>query len=572
MAFTASGASGEFHYLAEVYLDGTTLRYADEDLSIRLWPTAGAFYEGRLPQSAVLVRDLGSFLEPKEVVSTYNMVIDNADSQVSPLLSTYTWANRPVRVYIGEGRDKANYSEIYRGNVAFPNGITRDQKSVQVTVVDSRLRYRKYIPPMETRFYDSTADSRPGTPYPKIELRNKAKPIPIVFGNWSSAAGSGASIPCICIDTNVTAAPYTPASEVKKFKIAGHRIKSIDKFLWNAVRLSYKTDLVSYASNGVSLSAGTFYLSGIPYNATTDTVAVNCKGLVTANVSLVEKPGETLRTLLTSYVGLSATDLNVTAFHTLDTTSDLSDYKLRRYLNGEESSETVIQELLNECACDMRFVRGKYSPKVRTLTQDSERLAFREDDIVVRSEDEEVGDYRVEYDPDRFYVNHLVVKYDYDPINDTYQGAVVARTQAEISDATAAVQRVMNFKWLHSSGGAIDRTIREISLYCVEPAVIETTFTRRATLLDLGDQIDLTYDSYNAYPFQVRHTELDLGNMTMKVRAYDLWANVLGKWTADSAPAWTIATVNGRKISGFFTDAAGLADPGDPYSARSTWY
>lgn len=563
MAFTATGASGEFHYLVEFMLDSTTLRYADEDLTIQLTPTAAAFYEGRLPESGSLVRDLGSFLEPKEVVNTYSVGIDNRDGSIGALVVANTWANRNVRIYLGEGRHKTNYSEVYRGTVAFPNGIRWNDQSVDVTVVDARLRYRKYIPPVNDRFYQTVPTSAPaGTvAYPHIEPRYKATPIPVVYGNWCSTAGSGAAVPCICIDTTT-----------KTFKVSGNRLQSIDKYMLNAVRLNTRTQLVSFASNGVSLSATTFRLSGVAYDATTDTMSVNCRGMMTVNGTLLEYPGAVLNNLLTRYVGLSGGDLNGTAFHDFDVAATTAEYKVRRRMAGEESSETLICELLNECNADMRFTTGQYSPKFRALDLDADRLNIREDDIVLAEEEEERGDFAVEYDPDRFYVNYLKASYDFDPVDERYQNAMVVKLAKEQANVTATVQRSMNFNWLHSAGGVEDRVLRELYLYSAEPAVVDLNLTRRGVLLDLADQFDLTYSSFEDRTFQVRRIEIDLGKMTARVRGYDLFANQFAKYTADDASAWSVATDQEKADQGFWVSDDGLADPGDPNSDVSKWY
>lgn len=563
MAFTATAQSGEFHYLVEFSLDSTTLRYADEDLTLKLSATAHAFYEGRLPQSGILVRDLGSFLEPKEVVNTYTVNIDNKDGVVGGLVVNNTWANRTARIYLGEGRNKANYSEIYKGYVAFPNGIRWDEAEAQVTVVDSRLRYRKYIPGVNSRFYATApANAIAGTVvYPKVEPRYRSEPIPVIYGNWSSAAGSGAAVPCICIDT-----------DTKEFKVAGHRLHSIDKYMLNAVRLNPRTQLVSFASTGVSLSAATFRLSGLAYDATTDTVSVNCKGVVTVNGTALEAPGAVLKHLLANYVGLTGSDFYGTAFQDFDDAAGIAEYKVRRRMAGEESSETVISELLNECNADMRFSGGQYSPKFRQLDLDSARLDVGESDIVLADESEERGEFAVEYDPDRFYTNYLKVSYDWDPVDNRYQNAMVAQLAKEVANVTAIVQRSMNFNWLHTAGGVEDRAMRELYVYSSEPAVVDLKLTRRAVLMDLADQFDLTYSAFSDRTFQVRRMEIDLGEMTVRVRAYDLFANQYGKWTSDTAPSWTAATDRQRADQGFWCDASGLADPGNPSSDISKWY
>ena len=243
----------EYHYLADIHLDTTTLHYADEDLVITHSDGTGIFYEGRLPASGVLVRDLGTFLEPKETISTFDLLIDNSDDSMAYLFDTYYWANRRVSLWIGHGGELEDYTELFRGNVLHPNGLAWDEVQARVTVADRRLRDQRVMPPANDRFTTDT--------FPKIEQRYRAQPIPIVFGDWSSAAASGVALPAACIDT----------SELK-FQVSSNGLKSIDRIMKNISVLT-----PSHYKN-VSLSASTFYLSSIGYDATTDIISVNCQG------------------------------------------------------------------------------------------------------------------------------------------------------------------------------------------------------------------------------------------------------------------------------------------------------
>jgi len=204
VAFSASGKSGEYHMLVEFMLDSTTLRYADEDLSVQQSNTTGYFYAGRVLPGGVLVRDLGTFLEPHESVQNYEVTIDNTDGHAQDLINLHTFANRRARIWLGEGSRKSQYSEVFSGFVAHPNGVSWDEDAAQFTIIDQRVRHRRTLP--VSRF----------TAFPTIEQKGKNQPIPIIYGDWSLSAGSGngsLSIPVICNDM---------VASQKRFKIADH--------------------------------------------------------------------------------------------------------------------------------------------------------------------------------------------------------------------------------------------------------------------------------------------------------------------------------------------------------------
>lgn len=546
MAFNATaGRSGEFHYLVEICLDSTTLRYADADLSIKMGTLTGAFFEGRLPRSGELVRDLGTFLEAREQINTYSLIVDNSDGTLGTVLFNATFGNRPVRVWLGEGEDLDDYSLAFVGNIDFPGGVEFDDEQAFIEVVDKRVKDRRVLP-LSTEKYTPER-------YPRLEPRAKTYPIPLLYGNWSSAAGSGVSIPCVCVDTDALT-----------FKVAGHSIYSIDRYLLNAAVLNSKSQI-----KNVSLSQATFQLSAVAYDATSDTVSVNCGGYYDGG-GLIQAPSPMLKHVLITQLGLSSTDLNVTAFDTMHTHT--SDVKLRRYISEETQSDVMITELLNETQTDLRFVNGKYSPKYRYLDPGTERFDVLDPDIVLRREDQEAYDFKVTFDPDRMYTNCIPARYQWDPIDTKFLSATTQSSTEAINRDGTKVERTMDFMWMWDQTQVEERIARELVLFSVQPVHVSFRASKRLLLHDLADQIDVTHGPFVAESFQIRRIELDLGSMTPRVYGYNIFSDLWGSWTEDSAPNWSSATEAQRREQGFWTDDDGLADPSDPNSDMSRWF
>lgn len=552
MAFSPSGQSAEFHYLIEFVLDSTTLRYADEGISLQTGRLTGAYYEGRLPQSGSLSRSLGTFLEPKETVSTFDVVLDNRDGVIQNLIQTNTFANRRVRVYLGQGSVKSNYSEVFTGFVAHPNGIRWDEDQAQFTVVDQRLKHRKSLP---SGTYTIAA-------YPNLESKYINSKIPIIYGDWGIATGAGMTIPAACI--SMTAAK-------KRFKVADHGIKGIQRVLKNAVVL---TQGIGGQVINISLSAGTFQITlGVGYSATTDVISCNLAGLKSANGTLLTRPADVLRSLFTTWMGLTSTDIDVTAMNTMNAVTDADGITVRRYINEETSTETLVQELLSESVTDMRFVGGKYSPKYRGLVLDSGRISFRDVDILLSDEATEKADFEAENDPDRYYANKITARYQYDPINVRYNGFYSRQVTLAVTNVSSVVERVIEYNWRYADDEVQSQVNRELIQYTTEPINIRFLAGPRALLKNLADQIDLTYNVFSAAPIQIRRMDTNLGDMTTRISGYSLLDFKMGRWTDDSAVAWSSANTQQKASQGFWALDSGYIAFGDVSSLNLTkWF
>ena len=549
MSFSASGKSGEYHHLVEFVLDSTTLRYADEGLSIQSGRTTGAYYQGRLSSGGTLSRSLGTFLEPKETVSTFEVVLDNQDGAIQNLIRTHTFANRKVRVFLGEGKVKANYSEMFTGHVAHPNGIRWDEDRARITVVDQRLKHRKSLP---NGTYTALS-------YPNLEQKYVNTKIPIIYGDWGITTGGGMEVPAVCISMTATN---------KRFKLAGHGIKGIQRVRKNAVALTMGTQVVN-----VSLSTATFQLSGVTYSATDDVLACNLAGIKTINGTLITRPADVFRHLMTAWVGLTATDLNVTALNDLNIANDLDGTKVRRVVNTSTSTETLVQELLAESNAEMRFVGGKYAPKYRGMTLDTNRTAFRDVDILLEDEDTEKAHFEAENDPDRYYANKITARYQFDPLNNRYNGFYARQVTLAVQDVSSVVERGVDYNWRYDDDEVSSQVNRDLIQYTSEPVNIRFLAGPRALLKNLADQIDITFNVFSNSPIQIRRLDTSLGEMTTRVSGFSLLNFRMGRWTSDAAPAWGTASDAEKEVQGFWSLDSGYVATGDASSLNiSRWY
>jgi hypothetical protein len=547
MAFNPSGISADYHWLCEVYLDSTTWRFADEDLSIMSGSNTGFFYEGRLPASSVIVRRLGSFLQPKEIIDTFAVRLDNRDGLMGSRMLDATLANRSACVFLGQGRDKTDYSTAFPGQILFPNGWSfTEGGEAELLLSDRRLLDRTILPPAE-KVYSKER-------YPNIETKSQGTPESLLFGNWSSASASGATVPCVCIDTTVPT-----------FQIASHGVSAVDRILKNASIL----DAVGNIAN-LNITAATFDLIGALYDATTDIVSVNCQGIKTINGTTIEKPADVLKHLQTGYQNLTTDNLFLTAYNTVNTRTG-SD-TVRRRIDARINTETLIGELLNEASIDLRFVGNKYAPKYRDLDFDVDVPLFDETDILLSGTEQHAPAVRTVPDPERYFANKITARYQYAPVDALYISNYATTDTASVANVSGTVEREMDFNWYYQKADVEARIDRELNLFSTEPIAIDVEVANRGLLRNLADQFKLTTGPYVERTLQIRQMEIDLGAMTARLRGFDIFKASYGRWTIDGAPTYSDASAAQRISQGFWTDAAGLANSGDADSGISKWF
>lgn len=547
MAFNPTGIAAEYHLLVDVSLDGTTLRYADEDIAVLASNTVGYFYEGRVMPGGPIIRTLGSIIEPRERIETFQLQLDNSDDVVAGLLLDYTWPNREVTVRFGTGEVLADYSVIFPGVVALPNGAQWDERVATVTVLDRRVKDRRNLPP---RTFTTNE-------YPNLENKSRAVPIPIVYGDWRSTAEHPLTVPAHCYD-----------HAGKRFKVADHGLLQIEGVLKNAVNLSLSTQV-----ENICLTHATFNLTGgVTYDATNDTVSVYCQGMKTANGTLIETPAQIYRSLYTTWCGLTGYHLNGTALHDLDNEVE---YKLRRQIPVVTSTEALIGELLNESQADGRFVNGQYSPKFRSLDLQSDRTEIDESDIVSQdSPDGEQAHFSVEYDPERNYCNRCVARYAYSPVDAVFTDALAANLTTEQHNVCTTITRDWDMNWHYRDADVETRVYRELMEHGNNAISVDLLLSNRALLRNLADQIDLTFSVFSDRPMRIRHLELDPFDAVLRTRVADLIGiSNMGHWTDDAAPTWPNSSLEERTQNGFWATDLGYAVSGNATSLQiSRWY
>jgi hypothetical protein len=89
---------------------------------------------------STLQRAFSSFTQPKQRESTLTITLRDADFTVRALLDEHVFANRPVKVLVGKGRDLDDYTIYFYGVVKFPSGIGFNRNEVWIKLRDARSK------------------------------------------------------------------------------------------------------------------------------------------------------------------------------------------------------------------------------------------------------------------------------------------------------------------------------------------------------------------------------------------------------------------------------------------------
>ena len=546
MALDTTAQSGRWAYLVHVELDSTTLYFSNVPAIVDNQP-----YDARLLSTPNVSTQLSDILNPKQVVSSINLRLRNEDQVIRGYFTDYTWGNRVVKIYIGEGESlSSGYSLVFEGTVRFPNGLRWDENSATVSVNDRRAQDSKVLP-IESQGMGNTLRYETAE-FPTLDENFLTDPKQILLGDWSSSVGSQ-RVKAVCVDTGT-----------KEFRLAGHPIQQIES-VYKKGGLSAATS-VSFSSP--NLTDASFILD-VAYDPARDVIFAHCKGAETSNSTLIEAPSEVLKYILNTHLGVTLTKLNLTSFASV--ASNLT-YVFRRHIVQNTASIDLLEELAREAGFDIFIKEGQYFIQTSTVSTDPSGLStFKATDIVP-------GSFEVVNDAENNYFNSLSIGYKYNPQSGHYK-SYDDESSSAIAGALANIHREFQFEWMYVDSDVENRAQNLLQIFSQEPMTVNITLKNRALLHYIADRLYLDYANerdgvtyVDDVPYQIRKVDIQPDEMAIKLTMWDISALLaFGTWMADSAPAWSAATEPQRNDSGFWTDDDGFIDPADARSQRSLW-
>lgn len=534
-------------------LDSTTYRWATRSLNI-----GGTHWGGSIRRIGNLRRSVGSLLQPQLIASSTTVTLDNKDGAIRQLIDAEELANRPVLIEAGIGEDNSTYEEIFTGVVHFPGGVQSwDEQFLTIALDDTSSPDARNLP--INKFFTSS--------YADVEEKSKNEIIPIVYGSWLDSDEGAQQVPCYCIDTGTN-----------QFKISDRNVKQIQYVYKDGVSVAFSVD---------SLSNATFTLDGaVSYDPAINTITAHVEGCTDDGTNtgvLIDTIPGVIQDVLTTYLGVTSGSIDATAFSDWEGNLGVNDV-VRRVLRAEQSSNTIISELLVEGFADMYIEAGKYTPVYRSMQAPSGVPTYRQHQILPKGK--QARQFRVSRDAERIYCNEVVGISKEDPVTGTYADRYESEDAGAISRVRTRRRRRIVFKWMYKQSGVQSRVNRELMAFAAEAESVYIDLNSDAITLAPTGQFRLIYNKYGnegngiGTPFQARDINLNFSsfsNMFLSVRAWSLLNLSAGTWTPDTGiPAnWLAATDEQKEIYGYFTDASGFADTsGSPSSEskRSRWF
>lgn len=586
MAFDPTSSNREYRFYLKIELTGLTLYVSNDGFYL----SDGTVIDGLVTGISPLSRSAGDILDPRLTLPRLNVQLDNRPNpngiRLQDYFDLYTWANRTVTLYIGQGTTTTDFDAVFIGKVLHPAGTSFDDRAASVSIVDARASDAKVLP----------ASVYTVATYANMEASKVNAPIPLVYGDWRTTAANGETVPCVQIDST--------AGTGGKFKIANHALKQIEAVYLNGSDITGNCTLD--AANGeFTISSTSTYTSG------TDTVTANVQGATddgTTGGTLLQTAPDVLEDILSTHLSVAAGNIDSTAFTAWAGELNANDY-VRRVIDAEVESDVLIAELLSDGFADITIEGGKYTPKYRVVSVGASLPSYREADLL--NDTDRVKRFLVEHDPQQIYTNEVVARYNYNPISAAYVARYSTSDTGAIADLGATSRRSMAMSWLYIQAGAEARAEKELYTFGQTPEVVEIDLNPAASTLAPTDQFRLVYSKYpetpvGGTPFQVRDISLNPVDLSVRLTAWSMvqltpqlwtaggandWENASttekeeqGFWTSDdgeagpqyywadaTAPIYTAASAYEQANQGFWTDAAGEADPGDSGSAGSVW-
>lgn len=550
MAFDPTSNNRQYRFYFKIELNSVTLYLSNEHFTL----SDGTAVDGRIINAAPLVRRAGPIQDPRLELPRLSIDVDNGEepdgTRFQDYFDLYSWATRAVTLYIGYGATAGDYTAIFTGVTQFPAGVEWDDELCTIRMVDNRAADARTLP----------AGTYTTTVYANMEALYLNTPIPIVYGDWQTTAANGERVPCVQIDST--------AGTGGKFKIATHALKSIEKVWLNNADITANCTLD--AANGeFTITTGT-YTSG------TDTVEANVQGATddgTTSGTLLQTAPDVFDDLLQTYLGVPAANIDSTALTAWANELTANDY-VRRVINTETSSDTLIAELLTDAFADLDLEDGKYAPRYRVVSVGGGLTTYRAEDITTDGAGRKA--FEVQQDPEYIFVNELIAVYNRRATTGSYAGRYTTEDSGSITDVGLRQRRQLNLSWLYLQTGAEARAEKELYTFGAIPEVISVSLTPAASELTPTDQLRIAYNKYpetatGGAPFQVRDISLDPNTLAVSLTAWSMVRLLRRQWTGPSANNWATATATEQEEQGFWTNDDGEADPGDSASVGSIW-
>jgi hypothetical protein len=208
----------ELSWFVEVILEpDTVFRVSNKSFYVQDEDGVNRYIDARVERPPQISVTVGEWLSPNYEVSDASFSLNNRDghyNQWLPLGDDYRqWSGAKVNVYVGFGELRTNYFRLFEGQITTKQGLSTTRDSIEIKAYD-KLDLDEI--PMPPRVFSSDN-------FPDISEDSAGKPIPLVYGDWTSDVPDAGSVNATCINANDdTAIAYL-------FKVSDIELESIDE-------------------------------------------------------------------------------------------------------------------------------------------------------------------------------------------------------------------------------------------------------------------------------------------------------------------------------------------------------
>lgn len=523
MAFDLTSAVQSWTVLVEINLGGSTLRYADRNLSM----TNGNYYDGRVLDFPALTQQLGGILDPRFVLPSIRLTLDNADDAIRASFdANYGWAGKTVTVFIGQGNVYTSYQTRFVGQVVFPGGITWDEREVQLELSNSLVADLGNVP--NNKFFPSD--------YPNVETKSAYQPIPLVYGSWQSGDGQGEKVPCYCYDTT--------AGTGGNFKISDRDLSAITTVFKNGVSVSFTV---------ISLANATFTLD-VTYDPAADTIEAHCTGLAVSGAGGSNTIADFAYDLLTASYGAALGVGRINAASFTAWRNGLGSGVGRRWIGKDVSIQSLLAELMIEGFADIIInVSDEYEIVERIISTASLPI-LRDFDLIPAQGGGR--SFRVLRDPERTFANEVVAGYSL--------GADQAYHRIETTESTTSInnygqrrRRRLPLNWTYNEVDAETRAARERIAFSTEIEMVELEVGPQGLGFRASDQFTLIYNKFAlsgiaGTPFLIREITQDYTRNSARILAWNISLLQAWRYCADGTADYSSATAAEKLVNAYY--------------------
>ena len=507
------------------------LYFATKGLSLN-----GIYYEPVLAENSIprISQQVQSLRYGIVTVSSGGIILNNANGFFDQISKKYIWANGILKLLLGgDALPYAQYTALFQGKVQSPR-FTNLEFSLDIKSISYDL-----LRSLPANVFTTAT-------YANLDPKAVGRSIPLYYGSYSAAQAPIVT----CINTAYAASTY-------QFKICDttyHEIKSITQvYVDYGDGVGWQT--IAHANE--SLSAATFTINTASFVVGTSQVKVAFEGYHSGSV-LYEGAPEIAEDLLTTWCGLSSSDLDSTSFTASKAASSCA---LNVPIEVVTSALSIIEQI---CRSDLAYFSDSGSGTLRYTTW-TPTIALASTEDLGKTD---IWDVQFSDDLDSLYYK-AKIGYSYLCSDDEYlyttssdDASRYKYGKAEILEIDTYLRGSADAGYLAKRMNLLTKDLLTLVTFGMSIAEIDKLIADKF-LLTLERSPYETAGGQDSWPYEIIAKEISAYPVQITFTARDMnsFARGIGFWTAADAPTWLLATAVQKTSSGYWSDSNGYADP-----------